>query len=199
MSARRKLIWMSGVLLAALICIFLLFAESTENMPVNMENEEASAAQETQTALPQDTPEATELRRFTPSEFKQAFDELSLPNITPIVEPPEITGSPAADKRIQQLAEERGYQLRNVASGILEELEGEPVQQLLIASWQDLQQSALEDGVNINFVSAYRSVEDQRELFVQRLTAQGATSQGIAAGEQDDIIEAKLRITAPPG
>jgi hypothetical protein len=107
-----------------------------------------------------------EVEEFTAEEFKQAYDALALPNIVPIVQAPPITGDEAADKRIRDLAESRGYRLRDVASGLLNEIDEKPVQELLIADWGSLQDAALSEGVKIEFRSGYRSIEDQKDIFL---------------------------------
>ena len=143
--------------------------------------------------------ELTEVREFTAEEFKQAFDSLGLPNIQPIIEPPEITGNIAADNTIRAIAESRGYELQQVASGILNEIEDWPVQELLIQDWIELQNEAALEGVIMQFVSGYRSIDDQRDLFLSRLYGAGATAEGVASGSQDDLVRGVLVTAAPPG
>lgn len=196
MDARKKLLRISFVLLAGLALVIFLGNSESESPATSSNNE-------TEEVLPTDNInqpiELNTLKNFTPSEFKDAYDNLSLPNITPIVVAPEITGNLAADARIRSLAEARGYALRQVASGLLNSLDGKPVQEMLITDWLNLQQMAREEGISIEFRSGYRSIEDQRKLFTDRLGASGGIAADIAAGSQDDIIEVVLRQTAPPG
>lgn len=152
-----------------------------------------------QSALPQERRVLSEVASFTPEQFRAAYDNISLPNITPIVLTPEITGNLSADNKIREIAETRGYKLRHVASGVLNEIDTRPVQELLINDWENLQEAATDDGVNVNFVSGYRSVEDQRELFLNRLSAAGISISGVASGSQADLVTSVLRTTAPPG
>ena len=200
MSAQKKLIILSLMLLLLVLVSLALVggrvndAEDADQPKIQQES--ASLVDSIQTA---DEPTLEVIKQFKSSEFKQAYDDLSLPNITPIVLPPAITGNIEADIKIQSLAEARGYRLRDVVSGLLNRADNTPVQELLINSWLDLKQRALEDGVQIEITSGYRSIEEQKQIFLDRLYAAGATVDGISSGTDDAIVEDTLAITAPPG
>ncbi len=199
MNARKMLIWMGFAVLLIFVGGSFLFGASDDSDDPVAEVPQQSLVEPSGIMPTGVSRDFTTTRQFTSAEFKQAYDELSLPNITPIVVSPSITGSLDADRRIQMLAESRGYQLRHVSSGLLNEIEGLPIQEELIGSWVDLQQMAREEGIQISFRSGYRSVEEQRELFVDRLRIAGGVDDLVAAGEQDDLVNNVLAITAPPG
>ena len=146
-----------------------------------------------------DAPELTSLAAFTSLEFKETYDSLSHPNMKPIVKPPAITGRQAVDARIQELAEKRGYQLRHVSSGVLNSVDGIELQELLIEDWQELKQAAVQDGIMIELVSGYRSITEQTELFVQRLSELELSDADIISGAAESALDGLLSLTAPPG
>ena len=121
-------------------------------------------------------------------EYLAAFDEGVLPGTSSMVEPGPITGDTAVDRRIRELAEDRGYRLRATASVPLEEVDGRALQPSAATAWRELQNAAAADGVAIVLTSAHRTVEHQRRLFLGRL-----------GGTSDRAIEAALRTAAPPG
>ncbi len=197
MEAKKTFLKISLVLGLALVAVSFWGNKETSETPLPVVNEEQ---EDTSTSVgTAESRERTEVKQFSAEEFKLAYDNLSLPNITPIVQAQEVTGNLEADTQIAKLAEARGYQLRDVASGLLNEIDGKPVQELLIGSWSDLQQMALEEGVNIEFVSGYRSIEDQRDIFLDRLLTAGGSADSIAAGGQTDLVDNILAVTAPPG
>ena len=179
--------------------VVFLGRSSTDAPSVELEADVTNEGPQQDSIQTAESRELIETRVFTSAEFKQAYDNLSLPNITPIVIAPEITGDLDADSRIRTLAENRGYQLRDVASGILNEVDDKPVQELLKNNWIDMQQMAKEEGINLEFRSGYRSIEDQRDIFLSRLYGAGASNAGVAGGAQDSIIDSVLATTAPPG
>lgn len=200
MSAHRQFGLIALVLLAVLGFVAFTNSGSDEPTQTQQTEEPLDTQGELQSApSPSRNEQRGQLRSFTATDFKNAYDNLSLPNITPIVEAPFITGNSAVDGYIYAKAEARGYQLRHVASGLLNQIDGLPVQELLIQSWADLRQAAREDGITVNFRSGYRSIEAQRELFLERLRAAGITESAILSGSQDVALDQLLSLTAPPG
>ena len=197
MSAKKQFIKLGLVLFAALLLVTVIGGSQSDPEPLPQATDDTS----TEDAEAEDSPEVPEktIRAFTAEEFKQAYDNLSLPNITPIIVAPSITGNMAADDAIRNIAEARGYQLRHVASGLLNQLDDKPVQELLISDWLSMKQMAAEEGVTLEFRSGYRSIEDQTELFVDRLLAAGGSVEAIAAGGQASVVDSVLALTAPPG
>jgi len=126
---------------------------------------------------------------LTGDEYKKLFLDSSHPNTKVIIRPPEITGDKAYDARIIALAEARGYELQEVPSSELENYDGDLMQQKLADAWFELQKQATENGISLKITSAMRTVEEQKQLFLERLG--GAIT--------DEQINQVLAMTAPPG
>jgi zinc D-Ala-D-Ala carboxypeptidase len=73
------------------------------------------------------------------------------------------------------------------------------LQPLAKLAWQDLKSAAKADGIEIKVVSAYRSIERQRQLFLERLYSQGITLEQLKNGLGQDQIDMTLSLTAVPG
>jgi len=139
-------------------------------------------------------------REFSDSEFRDLYISQDFSNTTKIVAPPVVTGSKKADTRIRALAERRGYMLSSSPGKPLSKTEeGYFVQQQMLSAWRQLKSAAAKDGVNLGLVSAYRSVEEQRLLFMQELEAKAVSVQDIAAGLADKAIDDVLQTTSIPG
>lgn len=149
----------------------------------------------------------TTLKNFTNQEFRDLYSLVAktYPNTQEITEPPYITGQPAADERIRTIAERRGYQLRSLPVAPIVKinesgLEGDDLLQTKsFEAWQALKASAAADKIPLRLLSAYRSPEYQRNLFMQRLTAAGVSAENISGGGFDAQINQVLSLTAPPG
>ncbi len=187
------------VIVVATLLWFKIFDHYKLNTDDNVSNN-ISNQTEVEANVTSNTAEGSKsIKIFSDHQFVSAFDNLALPNIKPILTPPVITGNGQADSKIVALAEKRGYKLRFIARGSLNEIKGKPVQELLISSWMSLAKDANSQSINIDFVSGYRSIEDQRLLFLSRLYGAGASIESIIAGDNDDIVNSVLGITAPPG
>jgi D-alanyl-D-alanine carboxypeptidase len=133
------------------------------------------------------------------------YRAVKYPNTQLFSEPPAITGNQAADARIRTLAESKGYQLTSIPVTVIvkvvgKQLEGDDLLQPLAAKdWNDLYSAAAKEGVALALMSAYRSPEYQRNLFMQRLTANGGNVERIAAGQGDAAVVQTLGMTAVPG
>jgi hypothetical protein len=163
---------------------------------------EVPAATQNAPAAVEDEPVASgrsQVRDFTAEEFKDLVNGLSLPNTTPLAEPPAITGNPGADAVIAGLAEARGYELRSLPSSQLSTHMGVELQPLLIGDWEELAAAAKRAGHEIRLRSGYRSIADQRELFLAQLRSSGITDQQIASGAADQALNDIMALTAPPG
>ena len=127
------------------------------------------------------------------------YDQIRQANTNAIPLPPVITGNEIADTRIVQLAEQRGYRLRTVSESNLAFYGGLRLQRAVIDDWENMQQAASRDSVRMSITSGYRTIEEQRQLFLSRLRAQGATVSTITEGTADDAIIEVLKTTAVPG
>lgn len=139
------------------------------------------------------------LREFSGNEFRLLFDNLLLPETVKVELPPSITGNEVADARIRLLAETRGYKLRRSPESVLADVDGYPLHDVVRQPWLDLKAEATSEGINMSIVSAYRSVEEQRDLFVSRLTAAGVKISEVEAGIADAEIDKLLVTTSIPG
>lgn len=146
---------------------------------------------------------------FTGNQFRDLYRQvmLSYPNTEAFTTPPSITGDVDADAHIRKLAEARGFVLTRIPVTPLVKLD-EPLvsgetddllQPLAYQGWQDIKAAAKKDGIPLTIMSAYRSPEFQRNLFMQRLSARGVSQQQIATGDVDEAINANLGLTAVPG
>lgn len=145
-----------------------------------------------------------ELKTFTGEEFKTLATSMRYPNSQLFSEPPAITGNQQADARIRSIAEKRGFRLTSIPVTAIQKL-NEPrldllgddlLQPLAAEAWQSLKTQAKKDSIAIALLSAYRSPEYQRSLFLSRLKA---SPSDIAAGKADQAVETILLMTAPPG
>jgi LAS superfamily LD-carboxypeptidase LdcB len=140
-----------------------------------------------------------EIKQFTADEFKQLYNHFAYPNTVEISTPPSITGNQDADNVIQKIATSRGYRLQSVAAIQPENYLGFGVQQKALQPLTDLVAEAKKAGHSLSVLAAFRSVDDQRQLFLGRLYQSGATVSGIGQELQNQLVEQILATTAPPG
>jgi D-alanyl-D-alanine carboxypeptidase len=151
--------------------------------------------------------EAARFKTYSAGGFKRVSDATGYREAMALSEAPPITGNREADERIVSLAMQRGYRLRPVA--VEERLVTEGVHRLqapALAAWRELQAAAREEGIRLELVSAYRSVDRQRDIFLSELGALGLRDKGgryspeeIASGAADRQIEEVLRYSSIPG
>ena len=138
-------------------------------------------------------------------DFQELYESLAFPNTQSIEQAPAITGNEAADRRIQQIAESRGYQLRSVPvfpiikTNAPRLAEDDLLQPRAFESWKSLKQAASSASIPLELNSGYRSINMQRRLFVSRLNATGISLSAIANGAADESITKVLSLAAPPG
>jgi len=128
---------------------------------------------------------------YTGDEFKDLYDHAVrhvLPNLSPPAGRPAITGDPALDGRIWELATARGYVLRPVAGPDLASADGVPMQPQAAAAWLELKEAARGAGHGFIVSSAYRSPDTQRTQFNSKLR-----------GSSDEAIDAALTWYSIPG
>lgn len=165
--------------------------EQEENLSIKLEEE------------PKQEPK--NFKQFSGEEFKEFFLNISYPNTQVITDPPVITGNKAADDRIRDIAESRGYRLSVVPVAPIVRI-NEPMldsddllQPLAAEGWASLKQAATDAEMPLSLSSAYRSPQYQRELFMQRLLGNGVTVSQVADGLVDDIVDHTLTLAAIPG
>jgi LAS superfamily LD-carboxypeptidase LdcB len=146
----------------------------------------------------QETPK-TGLRTFDGNEFRLLYDNFLLPKTEKVGSPPVITGDDIADARIRQLSEARGYRLRTSPSSELSAVDGVLLQNVVHKPWKELQTVARDFGLIMTLTSGYRSVEEQRVLFLSRLQAEGVSVSKISNGTSDNVVTDILIKAAAPG
>lgn len=141
------------------------------------------------------------LKSFTGEQFKNLYNGFAYPNTAPINETTPITGDLPADTRIRQIALQRGYQLRSapVSDTFRDVGKGYKLQQRAAKPWLDMQTAARKDNIQLGLTAAYRSSDEQKDIFIKRLSQLGIPVGGIAAGYYDPQISQVLRMTAIPG
>lgn len=159
--------------------------------------------------IPENDPFSVAERPFKELEgdgFKQLYQSIAHPNTQEITDPPAITGNRLADARIRSRAEARGYRLSRIPMGAIIKLEDEPrldsddlLQPLAAEAWYKLRDAARREGYPVSLLSAYRSPDYQRDLFLERLYQRGVSVAQLASGAGDAAIDATLEMTAVPG
>lgn len=201
--ARRRL--RSGVLTVLITAGgaggVMYFQSKTPVQDQKTPQENASA----QSAQQDDSTKPKVLKQFGGEEFKKLYSSYAYPNTQGLHTHPHITGNTEADKRIQEIAESRGYKLSSVPVASIVRT-GEPdvgeddlIQPNALIAWQEMKQAALNDGIRLQMTSAYRSIEAQRDLFVRRMRNDGIYTESVAAGYVDDMVVGVLERAAPPG
>mgnify|MGYP000504183636 CR=1 FL=1 len=163
--------------------------------PVVSDNSELNSEEATEAVAAVD-PRTAELEG---NEFRLFYDNLRQPNTDTVDIPPPITGDDIADTRIREIAEARGYQLRASAVGNLSTVDGYELQDDAQQPWLDLKRAMEEQGLDLVLVSGFRSIDEQREILLERLSNVGATMQRIADGLVNDEVNEVLEFAAPPG
>jgi D-alanyl-D-alanine carboxypeptidase len=151
--------------------------------------------------------EAVRYKTCSPGGFMALYDQFLHDSVDPITEAPYITGDPAADRRIVELAMRRGYRLRRQADeSVLVSDGGHSLQEAAMNAWREMRAAAQADGVDLQLVSAYRSVDRQRQIFLVELGRVSVENAGreygtdeIAAGVADRWIQEVLRYSSIPG
>lgn len=154
------------------------------------------------TATPTDPP-----RNLSVEErFVEIYDEIDLPGTEPIEQRPHITGDPAADEQIREVAEDRGYKLRNTATVPLITVEEEEIQPDAADAWLALRHDAMEAGHALELVSAHRDIETQRAMFLNHLYREAIATQGtpftaeqLASGDVNHVLDEILSTSSIPG
>ncbi len=145
------------------------------------------------------------IKTFTGEEFKQLYRTTAFPNTHEFSEPPPITSYESLDQHIRQLAEARGYRLTSIPVAPIIKTEeatadvDDLLQPLAYEGWQALKATAEKEGIPLVLLSAYRSPEFQRELFMDRLLSTGTPLSEIVAGRGELAIQVTLGRTAVPG
>ena len=139
------------------------------------------------------------MKILTGEEFKNLYNRIAYPNTKSISDTATITGNILADEHIKNLALSRGYLPRSepVANVFVDVDNGFVLQERAASAWNNLKSSAQKSNISLGLVAAYRSADDQRELFLNKIGHVSAES--ITAGTHDSQILSVLKTTAIPG
>ena len=134
---------------------------------------------------------------FTGREFIEIYDRLERTRGIQYTEY-VITGDLDTDEYMRRFAEARGYEKRTtVDTNRLIEFNGLQVLPEVRDAYLLLRNRMSEDGIDLHLVSAYRSFENQRSLFMSML---GVTDfEGIKKGLYDTELTTVLERSALPG
>lgn len=131
-------------------------------------------------------------------ELKALYDQYEpQPGSVMLTTPPAITGNVDADARIRWIAVGRGYRLRSQHTGRLVTVSGVPIDERVAAPFSSLIAEASRKGLYLGAGYGYRSVDHQRTLFLNRISAY--SNADIIAGRADGAINAALMWVAAPG
>lgn len=150
-------------------------------------------------------PKPEDLKDFTGEDFQKLFDSLSYPNTQAIRLTPIITGNKIIDDRIVTIAKSRGYVTHSVPVApidkviVADSIGDDLLQPSASDAWQMLKQASEKDNIPLRLNSGYRSIEMQRQLFLERLKATGVNDLQLANGSGDQQIVEVLRQAAIPG
>lgn len=183
---------------------YVTFAQKHLHKPSEEVHVSESSDESSQQNEVQNTAELT-LKKFTDEEFKQLYTSFAYPNTQQLTQYPTITGNHIADERLYTLAEERGYKLSAVPVANIIKInepyltEDDLLQQNAKIGWDGLSRAAAAAGIPLQITSAYRSIEFQRGVFLQRMRDAGISASGIADGYSDLAVSRVMDEVAPPG
>ena len=143
----------------------------------------------------QTTRKALSFGPMSPSDFVRVWYEVQPQPGTTYGEQPPIFGDAAADRRVREIAESRGYRLQPISTT-------GGVYPGALAAFKAMQAAAVSDGVDLWIVSDYRSPDQQRELFLERLGERYGRMPSVmevASGAADAAIHATLDQRSAPG
>jgi len=134
--------------------------------------------------------EAGGYRFFSGEDFKNFYDNFEYSKVEQIIDKPFIRGDAATDAKIQEIAESRGYKLRF-------EADCKCLQTETSQAFEQMKTTASQDGNNLVLVSGFRSVADQRQIFLNQIS--NFSNQQIINGQVDDSINDILVTRSIPG
>lgn len=164
-------------------------------------NENQQTIAQKNEALTQEPAKKGVLKTYTGQQFKELYEKFAYPNTQRIDENSPITGVAPADTKIKTLAGDRGYIVRSapVTDVFRTVAPGFMLQERAAQPWIEMQAKAKQEGILLALSAAYRSADDQKQIFFDRLQAAGVNINQIAGGNYDAQINKVLAMTAPPG
>jgi zinc D-Ala-D-Ala carboxypeptidase len=132
------------------------------------------------------------------SDFQNIYENTQYSNVSPAIAA-SITDNVAVDSYIRTLGESRGYKLRPQAvESSLVAVDGFLLQDEASNAWQNLKQSAANDGVRLVLTSGYRSIASQRSIFAADLAPEYQV-EDILAGRVDGPLQGVMNRVSVPG
>jgi len=169
-------------------------------------NKDVAYAPETSTSIggPQSDAapiKAGALKVFNGEQLRILYDTFAYPNTQPISDEAPITGNESADTHMRSLATAKGYKIRSapVAMVLRDVGSGYLLQERASDPWLALQSAAAKDGISLSLTAAFRSADEQRDIFLQRLKLAGIVVSEVSSGKYDSQINRVLAMTALPG
>lgn len=143
-----------------------------------------------------------EYKTFSGEEFKQLYNEITYKYVTETIKNIELFDDNFADLEVEKIAITRGYKKRNPAVETrlvpVENGQSEILQPEAKEAFERLNTAAAKDGISLVLVSGYRSVLEQKNIFLNRFAAQ-YTSPQIKQGLAGKAIDDLLQTTSAPG
>jgi len=138
-------------------------------------------------------------KNLTGDDFKNLYNSTVYNSVEPPIDSVTILGNLAADNRIIGIAEQRGYIKRSQAiEKNLIAADSQQLQPEASQAWINLKNKANKEGINLVMVSGYRSVNQQRGIFLARF-GNSFTPDQISTGAVDLDINTLLETTSIPG
>ena len=139
------------------------------------------------------------IQNFTGLEFKNLYNNYNYQFVGPVANQAVVFEDSSADSYIAKKAEARGYIRRAQAEeSRLEIVENaQRLQPEAKQAFLDLKNNALQSGINLTLVSGYRSVGDQKAIFLARFGNQNPNL--ITNGSLDPQLETVFNTTSVPG
>ena len=193
---RSAVIATIGVALLAGLVVTYLFFIKTDQEPMKT-NQDVIINQN----LPSEPAKKGVLKNLSGEEFRNLYNTFAYPNTEYISEDTVITGDGDTDAHIQNLAEKRGYVRRSApVSNVFKTVQKDmQLQERAATPWQEMQEAAKKDRIYLNLTAAYRSANEQRQIFLERLGISAPNYKTIANGSYDGQINQVLSMTAIPG
>lgn len=200
--SRKQGVKRSWTALFALFAISFFLIFTVRSSVSNVDNNETAQLQDNQIVAQADvtpTGEIKTLEDFSGDELRLFYDNLVQTGTERVATPAYITGNDVADTIIRSEAELRGYKLRSFASVDLTLVDGMEVQQPVAGNWTAFKSEMATKGLNIQMTSGYRSIDNQRDLFLQRMREAGLSEQEVIDGTDQEALDEVLTRAAPPG
>ncbi len=203
--SNRKVLLVLTIVAVSTMTVYVLKTKESETDNSNQQTSQITPEDNTVVTVTQVDNDSKPFKEFTGEEFKNLYYSVAYPNTQQLNNNIEITGNDDADARIREMSEARGYKPTPIPQNAIVKineprLNGDDLLQPLAAKgWEALKLAAKNDGIGLSVISAYRSPEWQRDLFLSRLFVNGTTAAHVAAGIADNAVNNAITNAAVPG